>query len=178
MGESLYRYMSFESFVDTVQRKQLHFVHPSEFEDPLEFQYLQKMCVTEPSNHIEILYRFALVYRFYVQSWTSLPESDAMWRIYNYNNFAIRIEIDRESIKHLEDVQAVDVTYTDEPDEYIKKQAQGKLITEYKNLAIKRKAFEHEKEVRLVKHIRWKDMKTLCLLVRLYLIISNARKIC
>ena len=64
MSESLYRYMSFESFVDTVQRKQLHFVHPSEFEDPMEFQYLQKMCVSEPSNYIEILYKFAMVYRF------------------------------------------------------------------------------------------------------------------
>lgn len=51
MSESLYRYMSFESFGDTVQRKQLHFVHPSEFEDPMEFQYLQKVCVSEPSNY-------------------------------------------------------------------------------------------------------------------------------
>ena len=157
MSESLYRYMSFESFVDTVQRKQLHFVHPSEFEDPMEFQYLQKMCVSEPSNYIEILYRFAMVYRFYVQSWTALPESDAMWRIYNYNNFAVRIEIDKEAVGYLEDVQAVDVVYTDEPDEYIKKHAQNRLITEYKSLAIKRNAFEHEKEVRLVKHIRWEN---------------------
>lgn len=53
MSESLYRYMSFESFGDTVQRKQLHFVHPSEFEDPMEFQYLQKVCVSEPSNYTE-----------------------------------------------------------------------------------------------------------------------------
>ena len=159
MSQMLYRYMSFESFVDTVQKQQLHFVHPSEFEDPLEFQYLQKMCVTDPSSYIEILYRFAMIYRFYVQSWTYLPESDAMWRIYNHNNFAVRIEIDRKSVDLLDDVQAVDVIYTDEPDEYIKKQANGRLITEYKNLAIKRSAFEHEKEVRLVKHIRWEHEK-------------------
>ena len=159
MSQMLYRYLSFESFVDTVQKQQLHFVHPSEFEDPLEFQYLQKMCVTDPSSYIEILYRFAMIYRFYVQSWTYLPESDAMWRIYNHNNFAVRIEIDRKSVDLLDDVQAVDVIYTDEPDEYIKKQANGRLITEYKNLAIKRSAFEHEKEVRLVKHIRWEHEK-------------------
>ena len=149
--------MSFESFVDTVLRKQLYFVHPSVFEDPMEFQYLQRMCVTEPKNHLDILYRFTMIQRFYVQSWTSLPESDAMWRIYNYNDFAVRIEIDRESIELLDDVKAVDVIYTDEPDEHIVKYTQSGLIQDYKSVAIKRTVFEHEKEVRLVKHIRWEN---------------------
>ena len=35
-SDSIYRFMSFESFVDTIQRKELALIHPEKWEDPYE----------------------------------------------------------------------------------------------------------------------------------------------
>lgn len=157
MSESIYRFISFENFVDTVQRKALCFVHPSVFDDPLEFQYLQSYSLKNAKHRIEILAKMSQINRMFVQSWTKLSESDALWRIYKYNTFSVRIEIDLKDIELLDDVNSADVIYTDTPNDIIDQYASQNGISAVRQMAIKRTAFSHEQEVRLIHHERWDD---------------------
>ena len=157
MSESIYRFISFENFVDTVQRKALCFVHPSVFDDPLEFQYLQSYSLKNAKHRIEILAKLSQINRMFVQSWTKLSESDALWRIYKYNTFSVRIEIDLKDIELLDDVNSADVIYTDTPNDIIDQYASQNGISAVRQMAIKRTAFSHEQEVRLIHHERWDD---------------------
>jgi hypothetical protein len=89
----------------------------------------------------------------YAQSWSELAESDAMWRIYAYNNRAVRIKVKRSKINLLSDVRAVPVKYSDAPfdcDSFDEE-------TLYSCLAYKRTAFCHEKEVRLISTYKYQD---------------------
>ncbi len=47
------------------------------------------------------------------QCWTTLSESDAMWRIYNNGGKTIRLCMSVEGVKSLKNVFPVKVTYTD-----------------------------------------------------------------
>jgi hypothetical protein len=155
--------MSFHSFVDLIQTKKLNFVRPMVWDDPHEgflFQKLkrnkQEVCDLVPDNLVKniflnLAHQFELT--FYAQSWSLCPESDAMWRIYNYENCAIRLEAFESNIKKINSVQILDVTYDAEID--LQKEIKNIGLHEEKTdfiqcFRVKRKAFNHEQEVRLV----------------------------
>lgn len=98
---------------------------------------------------------------YYGQCWTMIPESDAFWRIYSYDKQTIRIEIDYDSVTKLDGVQAYKVEYIDEVD--LKGELKSIIGTENFGLSLekafirKRKAFEHEHEVRLLKNMENED---------------------
>lgn len=149
MEEYLYRYISFEIFVGMIQSKSLTFVLPELWDDPKECASLE-YYIEQADNFCEKSLLLSLYYKTFCQCWTKLAESDAMWRIYSYNNRAIRISIKRQNLSLLDDIKTVDIEYTDnlcstlpKGDEYLK------------TLFKKRRAFEHEKEVRLVKHYKF-----------------------
>ena len=151
MGEFLYRYISFETLVGMLQDKALTFVLPELWEDPYEDRPFLEFLKTKDNIYEYIL--FATVYcKTFGQCWTELSESDAMWRIYSYNNRAIRIKVANAKISKLENVDIMPVTYSDEPFE-INDRKQAFL----KSLSHKRVAFEHEKEVRLIHHYKFLD---------------------
>ena len=103
-------------------------------------------------------------YWTYAQSWTKLKESDAMWRIYSYGNHSIQIQTTEESItkllqdnfnegdnkitKEIREIKYDLLTEEDVIKQHIE-QTQ-KTLDVYEPYFHKRKAFEHEKEYRVV----------------------------
>ena len=150
MPHHIYRYISFETFVGMVQKQSLTFVLPKVWDDPKErtavFSFVEKI----DNIHRRMMY-LALQGKTYAQCWTKQDESDALWRIYAYGNRSIRIKTSREKIVQLEDVYAFDVKYVDDLD----------CISEdadfFDAFTRKRKAFEHEKEVRLINSYKFKS---------------------
>ena len=156
----IYRYTSFESFVDTVIRKKLTFVHPSLWDDPYELHYLYQEIESKfkkstgklDTDVLEAILQYIIANKLYAQSWTSLDESDALWRIYFHGGTSLRIAVEREKAKLLEGVEIIEVNYVDSYEETVKKKKDF-----YGLIGTKRKAFSHENEVRLVKHYKYSD---------------------
>lgn len=150
MQEYLYRYIPFEALVGMVQSKSLTFVLPELWDDPKECVSF-KLYVEQQDNIYEKLILWSIYYKTFCQCWTTLAESDAMWRIYAHNNHAIRISIKREKVSLLDNVKAIEVKYSDDLNSIFDKGEEGF----FKALSQKRSAFEHEKEVRLIKHYQF-----------------------
>lgn len=153
----LYRYISFEQLVDLQQRQALTLVLPEVWEDPTEKQIFNSIIskVDHPYAKAQLeIYKG----QTFCQSWTTLDESDAMWRIYSSNNKSIRIQANEYDLLDLDnELVAKDVEYSNktidlpripdsEIDDYIDIIAQSVLDS----LTRKRTAFSHEKEVRLI----------------------------
>ncbi|MGG2111788.1 hypothetical protein ABFY60_14885 [Lysinibacillus pakistanensis] len=175
----IYRFISFETFIDMIMRQSLTFVHPSIWDDPYElFAINTKFKETVGSADtvsselaVETILHQIISNKLYCQSWTKVDESDALWRIYNHSNTSVRIEIDLNDIKELENVEALDVEYLDAPYE-----VKGKK-SYYDLLKIKRKAFSHEHEVRLVTHYKFKDTDDAQEYIKDYLMLSGDPKL-
>ena len=151
-SEFLYRYISFETFVGMVQKNALTFVLPSVWDDPQEESPFIQM-VKNKDSALENAFFIAVHNKIYAQSWSELAESDAMWRIYAYNNRSVRLKVARDRIEHLDSVKVVPVTYSDEPFTYSKFDEQ----TFFTSLAYKRTAFCHEREIRLITQYLYRD---------------------
>lgn len=152
MSEYLYRYISFESFVGLVQNKALTFVLPELWDDPKEGVPFFKFLNSIEDDFEKIMY-YSIYHKTFGQCWTKLSESDAMWRIYSYNNRAVQIKVDTDKLLLLKDVRIVPVEYTDS---YIVDSSK-KMESFYKSLARKRVAFQHENEVRLIVNYKFKS---------------------
>ena len=150
MDEYLYRYIPFETFVGMIQNKSLTFVLPELWEDPKECLCFNHYVEQQEDINVKLML-WSVYYKTFCQCWTTLAESDAMWRIYSYNNRAVRISIKRESVGLLDNVKTIDVKYTDNLDSTFEQGESGYL----KTLSQKRIAFQHEKEVRLIKHYKF-----------------------
>lgn len=174
----LYRYISFEEFVNLITVKKLHYVCPTEWEDTYE-GYLFRMLGISLSHKKELLNRlfddcsfvdvslalkkyckiaFAR-YHWYGQCWTKEKnENDAFWRIYSHNNRAIRISTTTEAL----DALFPSDQYYKEMKSIIYENESGNLLLEKLLSATlrvnhtnecffhKRKAFSHEKEYRVL----------------------------
>ena len=152
MGKYIYRYISFETFVGMVQNQALTFVLPSVWDDPQEESPFVQF-VNKKLSAVEAAFFIASHNKTYAQSWSKLSESDAMWRIYSYNNRAIRIKVLNDKINLFESVKVIPVTYSDTPFDCDAVDESSLL----KSLAYKRKAFKHEKEVRLISTYKYQD---------------------
>lgn len=170
--EYLYRYMSFYSFVDMVQQKKICLVKPDLWEDTYENYFFKSMrkrefqeeyikflkmknCKNIPQYLINIIFGEG---NYYMQSWTKLKESDAMWRIYGYSNFAIKIEVELKKVRAFDNLSISQVKYKDIFcfDEFIKAlfpYGNCTICSPANTLIYKRQAFQHEEEVRLIKSI-------------------------
>ncbi|MGN4127404.1 hypothetical protein ACMGD3_20685 [Lysinibacillus sphaericus] len=155
----IYRFISFETFIDMIMRQSLTFVHPSLWDDPYELLLLKDKLkkssesakLTSTGFDLGTILEHIVTYKLYCQSWSKVHESDALWRIYNHNNASVRIEIDLNDISKLENVETLEVEYLDAPYEVSEEDHF------YDLLKIKRKAFSHEHEVRLVTHYKFND---------------------
>lgn len=159
----LYRFMSLEAFLEILLRGELSFVSPLLWDDPYEIHFVKKIdfeLSNKAKNGVERhsdFQRFKplLTLKYYMESiraqcWTSIPESDAFWRIYNNSGKTIRVSMKKESVDRIEGVIQVDVNYVDSLDVL----ENYDLCDEkdfYELFCTKRSAFKHENEVRLLK---------------------------
>ena len=167
-SEFLYRYISFETFVGMVQKNALTLVLPSEWDDPQENSPFEQF-VAKIESDLEQAFFVAMHNKIYAQSWSELSESDAMWRIYAYNNRAVRIKISKNKLDQLDEVKAVPVIYSDEAFDC-------KKIDErafFSSLAYKRTAFSHEKEVRIIKRFRYRNTEDAELHIKALMVVNE-----
>ncbi|WP_273850626.1 DUF2971 domain-containing protein [Guptibacillus spartinae] len=171
----IYRFISFESFVDMIMKQSLTFVHPTLWDDPYELNLIEsKLKKTTDSadsistkHALETILQQIITNKLYCQSWTKINESDALWRIYNNNNTSVRIEIDLNDISKLENVEDLEVEYVEDLNEIVEKDSFYDLIK------IKRKAFSHESEIRLVTHYKFNGTEDAQEYVKDYLKLSG-----
>lgn len=148
-GPYLYRILPFERAVQILERNELYFANPASWEDPYESLL----------SHQHSEYLFA-------QCWCKNAVSDAMWRIYSSNSLGVRIRTTRARLRStLEDASASDGFRFKLKD--VKYLPQDDLENEFSKIAdslaqrhsyndsiaslfLKRNAFRHEAEVRVV----------------------------
>lgn len=166
---SIYRFMSFESFVDMIQRNALTFVYHELWEDPYEgflFKAIkdargkeQILTILKKLTPEYVMLNFGVLLKFgrtiYGQSWTKCPESDALWRIYSNGQKSIRIEVSIKDISRLEGVKSHDIKYSKSfsLESQLKKIFKKNKTYLHNILLTKRTAFKHEQEVRLLTDI-------------------------
>lgn len=158
----VYRTIPYERLVELFTTKKNTLVKPNLWEDTFENFILKSKLINESGSEIE----YDIHNRMYGQCWTLENSSDAMWRIYSSDKGSVRI---RTTIKQLLDslfISTIDraqcihcigkVEYLT-GSKLIKKAKKtfthhgritfGKLFS---SLLLKRRAFRHENEVRLI----------------------------
>ena len=111
----------------------------------------------------------AMMNKTYCQSWSKAVESDAMWRIYSYQNHALQIKVAENKLLQLNGVKMIPVEYSNQIHIEPKWDEESFL----RSLAIKRRAFLHEKEVRLVKHYVFADSDDVETHVKALLVVNE-----
>lgn len=146
---NLYRIASFDRAAEIIASRRLYFAHPSTWDDPYE-----KVLKHERAKAI------------FAQCWCRKALSDAMWRIYSPHGLGVRIGTTRPRLqraltkaKELRPIrfriQNVEYLFQEELD-FELRSVRDKLEKKYtfnnatKPLVLKRKAFDHERETRVV----------------------------
>jgi hypothetical protein len=175
----IYRYVSFFQLVELLERKRLHLQKVCYWDDPSEgcgyLSSMQNMFIKETGENVETIKSditledsIRKTYPFGT-SWSLLPESDAMWRIYSQDKMGVKIQT---SVKKLEQALSTvefpknclelesffDIEYVVGKVDY----AEAKNINDIDHFLSKKEAFKHEEEVRgLVKFSITSDPKRL-----------------
>ena len=180
MGKRLYRYISFEDFVNLLVNNKDRFVRPVTWEDKYEgylFSHMEtkaeiREIVKEmynnlcPRNYYAIPDNYFRMWHskffVYAQCWSKYAETDAMWRCYSYGNRAVRIRTrDDKLLQHTQKlfseqdnfkVYLEKVSYDLKGKDVIEQQiGQMKIsLLTYEAYFHKRPAFKHEGEYRLL----------------------------
>lgn len=164
---SIYRVFTLDRFMQLFDNKKVTLVKPEMWEDPFENFIMKASAKTVAGDEFKIGFRDD----FYGQCWTLQKESDAMWRIYAKKKNGVKV---KTTIRKL--ITALYESCNDFPElscfigkvEYLRKEKIKEILTDpefltsylldstgkgqVKTLLIKRFAFEHEKEVRIVFH--------------------------
>jgi hypothetical protein len=161
----IYRVFSRERFIEFFTSKKLTLVKPKLWEDPFENFILNATGKTKDGLKFRIEFRE----RYYGQCWTTKRESDAMWRIYSPEKTGIKVKTTIRKLftallEHVDDQNNTScfigkVEYfskkkllelLNDPDKMRQnindKTGKGQAST----LLLKRIAFSHEKEVRII----------------------------
>lgn len=168
----IFRYLGFEQFVYLVETKRLYLNHYSKWEDPNEGSSIWQeagRCMIErqalldsKSNDIKKIKELEKIAADGVfamrlvcgTSWTMQRENDALWRIYSANEMGIQIQTTvgklEGAIKNsfhpkviLYGHYAIGKVKYETPPNFSGNQR-------YENLLIKYRAFDHEKEIRVL----------------------------
>ena len=162
LNKYVYRTISMDRLLELFETGENTLVKPSLWEDTFENFVLKSKLQTESGETIE----YDVHDRLYGQCWTLEKSSDAMWRIYSQDKKGIRI---RTTIGDLFD--SLNEASVDTPKclfsigkvEYLKETSLVSRANKtfesnggvrfgnlFKSLLIKRRAFKHENEVRLM----------------------------
>jgi hypothetical protein len=160
-GRRIYRVIPFHRLVEMFANKQNTLSKPRLWNDPFENFILQSTAITKDGLHVE----YGMRDSFYGQCWTVVKESDAMWRIYSQDTNGVKITttIRRlfESLYKAVPTEKRDLSCLIGRVKYLSQKAIARYLGKpisldstgvgiAETLLIKRKAFSHEKEVRLL----------------------------
>lgn len=171
----LYRIISLETFLDIIVNKRERYVRPATWEDTFEGYLFSKLknsadrkriveywyhevCSNNCQNVIINMMHLDGSKYVYGQCWSELSESDALWRIYSYGNHSIQIQTSEEDLEKLlternikGTIRKIEYDITSEKDllekQLLQSAQEGYAYTPFLH---KRKAFEHEKEHRVL----------------------------
>lgn len=160
--DHIYRIISYNRFLELFDSRKNTLVKPKLWEDTFENFTLKSKI--KYSNGIEIA--LDTHERLYGQCWTTSRASDAMWRIYSPDKRSVRIRttVNKlfESISNANAKRAMvdscigKVKYlsesqiTSQAKQAFSKNGQMTFGNLFRSLLVKRKAFAHEKEIRLI----------------------------
>lgn len=161
--KKIYRVMSIDRFLEMFESKKNILVKPCLWDDPYE-NFLFNSAMIKPDG---TEYKSILRDRAYGQCWTLNIESDAMWRIYapEKNGVKIAITIRKlfqsfyKSIPNYPGMSCFIGKVDYHPKNKLKSLiydvkengiTKGGSLSQAKSLLIKRNAFKHEEEVRLI----------------------------
>lgn len=161
-NQFIYRIVSIERLLQLFETKQNVLVKPRKWEDPFENFILQSQVQLQTGE----IATFGFRDQFYGQCWTLHSASDAMWRIYSPTKNAVRI---RSTIRGLADSLSRTLGDWSRVQAFVGKvrYLPNKQLIAYANsafcgvgipstkmfaqtLLVKRPAFKHEREVRLL----------------------------
>lgn len=151
--QKIYRYMSLKKFMHFIETNKTFFTRLSSWDDTWEAPTMK--LPTQFTNGQIAVPQYSGEMDLFAQCWTSKEESDAMWRIYSSSKDGIRIGT---TAKKFELLQGGINHYVIERVFYYKKLIEGaNYINESSSIMkiirgglIKRDAFEHEEEVRVI----------------------------
>lgn len=158
----IYKYMPLKYTLAMTQNNLLTINRINSWPDVYENYMLKQYYALKDGKQVDVI---NMANGIYGQCWTNLSESDAMWRIYSPKLDAIRIKTTVEKLydalyqcdNNMADTYIGLVCYKDQavidreiqnlspisPNAFLKEVIKGAFV--------KRKEFEHEKEVRIVK---------------------------
>src|SRR5262249_44373834 len=160
--QRIFRIISVEHLMTLLASRENVLVKPECWKDPFE-NFVLKSHFVHQEQQVEINHR----HYFWGQCWTLHPETDAMWRIYSCHSKGVRI---RSTVRKLansivrwrgewatQEVYVGKVRYMKSRDLLVFGRSTLECNDEplsYRNLAatllIKRPAFKHEREIRLL----------------------------
>lgn len=148
----LYRYMGLSQFMCFVENQQTYLTRVQEWEDTWETP-VSRLPTKRDDGRLEYS-MYSATEDLYGQCWSLLHESDALWRIYSPHKEGLLIETTAAKFDLLQDIRLGvlgKVSYYDHISEVFEA---SKRQREYPSVMAealyKRRAFEHEQEVRLV----------------------------
>lgn len=152
-NDHLFRYISLAQFISLIENRKLYLKKVKLWDDPWEAPDNQLPFAKDDGSLInsESLIAASTV----GQCWTYEKDSDAMWRIYSSDRQGIMIEtVTKEFnlINNLRHASLSKVVYFNKKN-YIEKRKEIQKNTTYSfagDMALKREAFRHENEVRLL----------------------------
>ena len=149
---TLYRYISLSQFIAFVETGTTYLSKILHWEDTWEVP-TSRVPLLSTDDELEYPL-WSISEDMFGQSWSLLGESDALWRIYSRDKEGLMIHTSVEKFGMIEELKygmLAPVIYYEELRtglELLK--GNHDYITPFSNAFLKRKAFEHEKEVRLV----------------------------
>src|SRR5260370_5289329 len=162
----IYRVMRVDRFIENLRSRRLMLIRPHLWDDPFENFLYQARLQDPDGTPVNIT---GLRLRLYGQCWSLLRESDAMWRIYSPEKNGVKVQTTvRKLIRAVYDLtdkwaslqyflrrvsyksQGELLEIFSKPDDYIATLLDGAARGPVRALLLKRKEFEHEKEVRLI----------------------------
>ncbi len=154
----VFRIMSLSRLFELFEGRKNTLVKPHKWDDPFENFILGMKAELPTGERIE----FGQRHSFYGQCWTLTASSDAMWRIYSGDKRSVRIRSRIRKLVETFDRTAVGMVFagkvqylsTDEMVTWARRLFRRAAVPDVhviaKTLLVKRKAFSHEDEVRLL----------------------------
>jgi|TARA_R110000737_G_scaffold319633_1_gene330926 hypothetical protein len=162
----IYRIIPYDRFIELFEKNKNTLVKPNSWEDTFEnFALKSKLKLSDGAEIILDTHE-----RLFGQCWTTSKASDAMWRIYSHDKKSIRIRTTVDKLLTSLSMANVSVERTESCIGRVEYETEDKIMSSakkafsrdgrmtfgnlFRSLLLKRKAFEHEREVRLI-HLDW-----------------------